>query len=59
MDGIRKRISELHTITHDLEIRAATMLEQLESIVDTFDKKNLDLWFELLDLLEFHDVTLI
>ena len=42
LDGVRKRISELHTITHDLEIRAVTMLDHLESIIDTFDKTNLD-----------------
>jgi ribonuclease HI len=24
-----------------------------------YNKKNIDLWFELIDLLKFHDVTLI
>lgn len=39
----------------------SVMLGWVKSWFDNsdFDKKNLDLWCELLDLIEFHDVTLI
>ena len=40
IDAIKKRVSEMLELTHNIEMRSAVLLARLEALIDTFDKTN-------------------